>query len=122
VVTVCCIGAQDLWVIVALPDLRRDPALQFSPRFVDALNDLAEGQFDKLVKVHAEILPLCVCPGNRNSLFLVRSKEQEATISQLKKGMEVFAATLEQQAAQIQKVSAQLEVNKTAPQIVLNNH
>jgi hypothetical protein len=35
--------------------------------------------------------------------------------------MELFAATLEQQAAQIQKVSAQFEVGKTAPQTVLNN-
>jgi len=46
---------------------------------------------------------------------------QEATISQLKKGMEVFAATLEEQAAQIQKVSAQLEARKPAPQVVNNN-
>jgi hypothetical protein len=48
-------------------------------------------------------------------------REQEATISQLKKGMEVFAATLKKQAAQIQKVSAQLEVSKAAPQMVLSN-
>jgi hypothetical protein len=47
-------------------------------------------------------------------------EEQEATISQLKKGMEVFAVTLEQQAAQIQKVSAQLEVSKPARQVVNN--
>jgi hypothetical protein len=33
----------------------------------------------------------------------------------------VRIACLEEQAAQIQKVSAQLEVNKTASQIVLNN-
>jgi hypothetical protein len=50
-----------------------------------------------------------------------RIQEQEATITQLKKEMQVFAASLKEQAAQIQKVSAQLEVNKTAPQIVLNN-
>jgi len=47
--------------------------------------------------------------------------KQEATISQLKKDMGVFRAQLKEQAAQIQKVSAQLAVNKTAPQIVLNN-
>jgi uncharacterized protein YdhG (YjbR/CyaY superfamily) len=41
-------------------------------------------------------------------------QEQETTISPLKKGMEVFAATLEQQASQIQKVSAQLEVKAVA--------
>jgi len=48
-------------------------------------------------------------------------REQEATISQLKKGMEVFATTLKEQAAQIQKVSAQLEAGRSAPQVVLNN-
>src|SRR5438552_1185499 len=55
-------------------------------------------------------------------------EEQEATISELKstvaqqqKGMEVFAATLKEQASQIQKVSAELEVSKPAPQTALNN-
>src|SRR6266508_3274395 len=47
--------------------------------------------------------------------------KQEATIGQLKKGMEDFAATIKEQAAQIQKVSAQVEVNKLAPQMALNN-
>jgi hypothetical protein len=55
-------------------------------------------------------------------------QEQEATITQLKstvaqqqKGMEVFAAALKDQASQIQKVSAQLDVSKPAPQVVNNN-
>src|SRR5439155_7329872 len=55
-------------------------------------------------------------------------EEQEATITQLKstvaqqqKGMEVFAATVKEQASQIQKVSAQLELNKPAPRTVLND-
>jgi hypothetical protein len=43
---------------------------------------------------------------------------QEATITQLKKEIQVFAASLKEQAAQIQKVSAQLELNKSEPQIV----
>jgi hypothetical protein len=57
--------------------------------------------------------------------------KQEATVSQLRKEMEVFAATLKEQAAQVQKVSAQLEVSKfatgrirrggPAPQVVLKN-
>jgi hypothetical protein len=34
--------------------------------------------------------------------------------------MEVLTAQLREQAAQIQKVSAQLEVNKAAPQVVTN--
>jgi len=70
VLTVRCIAAQDPWVIVALPDLRRDRALRFGPCVLDALNDLAHGQLDKLVEAHAEILLLCVCPATANSLFL----------------------------------------------------
>jgi hypothetical protein len=48
-------------------------------------------------------------------------QEQEATINQLKKGMEVFAATLQEQASQIQKVSAERELNKPAPRTVVEN-
>jgi uncharacterized coiled-coil protein SlyX len=44
----------------------------------------------------------------------------EATVAQQQKGMEVLTAQLKEQAAQIQKVSAQLEVNKAAPQVVTN--
>ncbi len=44
----------------------------------------------------------------------------ETTIAQQQKGMEVLTAQLKEQAAQIQKVSAQLEVNKPAPQVVAN--
>ena len=45
----------------------------------------------------------------------------KTTVAQQQKGMEVFAATLKEQAAQIQKVSAQIEVRKAAPATVLNN-
>jgi hypothetical protein len=44
----------------------------------------------------------------------------ETTVAQQQKGMEVLTAQLKEQAAQIQKVSAQLEVNKPAPQVVTN--
>jgi uncharacterized coiled-coil protein SlyX len=47
--------------------------------------------------------------------------KQEAIIAQQQKGMEVFAARLDQQAAQIQKVSAQVELSKPAPQTVNND-
>jgi hypothetical protein len=46
--------------------------------------------------------------------------EQRATITELKKGMATVVAQLEQQAAQIQKVSAQHEASKPAPQVVNN--
>jgi aspartate oxidase len=48
-------------------------------------------------------------------------REQEAAITRLQKGMERVIARLEEQAAQIQKVSAQLEVSKSVPQMVLKN-
>ena len=44
----------------------------------------------------------------------------ETTVALQAKGMEVLTAQLKEQAAQIQKVSAQLEVNKPAPQVVTN--
>jgi len=57
-----------------------------------------------------------------------KAQEQETTIAQLKatvaqqqKGMEILNASLKKQAAQIQKVSDQLEVSKAAPQMVVNN-
>jgi uncharacterized coiled-coil protein SlyX len=47
-----------------------------------------------------------------------RVARQEATIARQQKGMEVFAAQLKEQAAQIQKVSAQVEVGMSVPQTV----
>ena len=49
-----------------------------------------------------------------------KNEEQQTTIAQLKSGMEALTATVKEQAAQIQKVSAQLELSKSAPQTVLN--
>ena len=48
-------------------------------------------------------------------------EELEATISEQKKGMAVLTAQLKEQAAQIQKVSAQLEARKFTKRVVLNN-
>jgi predicted RNase H-like nuclease (RuvC/YqgF family) len=47
-------------------------------------------------------------------------QEQDATITQLKQGMQILTAQLKEQAAQIQKVSAQLEATKPAPQMAIN--
>ena len=49
-----------------------------------------------------------------------KNEEQEKTIAQLKSGMTALAATVKEQGAQIQKVSAQLEASKSAPQVVNN--
>jgi hypothetical protein len=48
-------------------------------------------------------------------------REQEATITRLDKGMKTVVARLEEQASQIQKVSAQLEASRRAQQTVVSN-
>ena len=50
-----------------------------------------------------------------------KNEEQERTITDLKSGMTALLAAVTEQAAQIHKVSAQLELNKLAPQTVKNN-
>jgi hypothetical protein len=47
-------------------------------------------------------------------------EEQQANIAELKSTVGVLTAQLKEQAAQIQKVSAQLETSKPAPQVVAN--
>ena len=47
--------------------------------------------------------------------------ELKSTVAEQRKGMEAVTARLNEQAAQIQKVSAQLEASKAAPQTVANN-
>jgi hypothetical protein len=46
-------------------------------------------------------------------------QEQGATIAELKKEIRRLTATVKEQAAQIRKVSAQIELNRPAPQTVV---
>ncbi len=48
--------------------------------------------------------------------------KQEVTATEQQKEIAALTTNLKEEAAQIQKVSDQLEVNKPAPQMVLNNH
>jgi hypothetical protein len=50
-----------------------------------------------------------------------KNEEQGATIAQQQKEIEVLKAELKEQASQIQKVSAQLEMNNSASQVAENN-
>jgi uncharacterized coiled-coil protein SlyX len=47
-------------------------------------------------------------------------EELRAIATQQQKGMEILTAQLKEQAAQIQKVSAQLEMSKPAAKVVVN--
>jgi hypothetical protein len=51
-----------------------------------------------------------------------KNEEQQPTIERQQKQIDALTIQLTEQASQIQKVSAQLEVNKPAPQTVLNDH
>ena len=99
-------------------------------------------QFGLIAEEVAKVNPALVLPDKEGKPFTVRYdqvnamllneflkehkkvEEQQATITQLKKdfGSTIAQLTtrLDEQAAQIQKVSARLELNKFAPQTVLN--
>jgi hypothetical protein len=57
-----------------------------------------------------------------NAMLLNEFLKEHKKVEQLEGTIASLAATVKEQAAQIQKVSAQLELDKPAPQIVLNNH
>jgi uncharacterized coiled-coil protein SlyX len=48
--------------------------------------------------------------------------ELKSTVAQQQKGMEALTAQLNEQAAQIQKVSAAVQMSKSATKVALNNH
>jgi hypothetical protein len=96
-------------------------------------------QFGLIAEEVAKVNPALVLPDKEGKPYSVRyeavnamllneflkehckNEEQQATIAQLKSGMEALTATVKEQAAQIQKVSAQLEANRPTPQVVANN-
>jgi hypothetical protein len=50
-----------------------------------------------------------------------KNEQQAATIAELKAEMTTLVATVKEQAAQIQKVSAQLEMRKSGSQMLVEN-
>jgi hypothetical protein len=56
-----------------------------------------------------------------NAMLLNEFLKEHRTMEELKKGIAALTATVKEQAAQIQKVSAELAARKSSPQIVLNN-
>ena len=56
-----------------------------------------------------------------NAMLLNEFLKEHSTVQELKKEIATLTTTVKEQAAQIQKVSAQLEMDKSAPQVVLNN-
>ena len=57
-----------------------------------------------------------------NAMLLNEFLKERKKVEQLESTIASLATTVKEQAAQIQKVSAQIELSKWAPQTVLNNH
>jgi trimeric autotransporter adhesin len=87
------------------PDLvvRDDKGEVYSVRY-DAVNAMLLNEF---LKEHRKVEQL--------------KNDFQATVAQEQKEIQALTAQLKEQASQIQKVSAQLEVSKSAPKTVLNN-
>ena len=86
----------------------------------DAVNAMLLNEFLKEHKTVQELESRAVKQDSTIAELRSRVAKQEATIAQQQKGMEFFTAQLKGQAAQIQKVSAEIDVIKAAPQVVLN--
>jgi len=96
-------------------------------------------QFGLIAEEVAKVNPALVLPDKDGKPYTVRYdqvnamllneflkehrtvQEQKATIAQLEKGMKTVIARLEEQASQIQKVTAQIELSKAVRQTALNN-
>jgi hypothetical protein len=85
----------------------------FTVRY-EAVNAMLLNEF---LKEHKKVEKQQATIGELNS----NAAKQDAAISALKKDLGALTAQLKEQAAQIQKVSAQLEVSKSAPQTVQNS-
>jgi len=89
-------------------------------------------QFGLIAEEVAEVNPDLVVRDDKGEIYTVRYDQVNAMllneflkehrkVQDLEKGMAAVTAQLKEQAAQIQKVSAHLEMSKPAPSVVLNN-
>ena len=76
---------------------------------------------NEFLKAHRKMQEQEKTIGQDSTNFQATMSKLEATIALQQKGMEAVAARLQEQDSKIQKVSAQLELNRPVPQIVLSN-
>jgi hypothetical protein len=93
------------------PDLvaRDEQGKPYSVRY-EAVNAMLLNEF---LKEHRTVQ-------EQGTIIMQQRKDFDAAIAQQQKEIVALAATVKEQAAQIQKVSTQLELTKSAPQTVLN--
>jgi hypothetical protein len=88
----------------------------YSVRY-DAVNAMLLNEF---LKQHRIVQELKSTVGKQEATIAQQKKDSQLTAAQQQKEIQALTASLKEQAAQIQKVSAQLEVSKPAPQTVSN--
>ena len=84
----------------------------------DAVNAMLLNEF---LKEHRKMQQQEATIADLRSAMAEQRKDFETTTAQQHKQLQALTASLKEQALQIQKVSAQLEVSKPTPQMVLNN-
>jgi hypothetical protein len=101
------------------PDLvTRDAKGEAETVRYEAVNAMLLNEF---LKEHRTVQEQATTIAQQRKDFQASITKLEATVAQQQKGMELLTAILKEQAAQIQMVSAQLQVSKSAPQIVVSN-
>ena len=84
----------------------------------EAVNAMLLNEF---LKEHRKVEQQATTIAQQRKDFQASITKLEATVAQQQKGMEVLTATLKEQAAQIKKVSAQVEMSRPAPQMAVND-
>ena len=104
--------------------VRDDKGEIYSVRY-DAVNAMLLNEFlkehKKVEEQEASITQLKSTVTKQGATIAQQRKDFEAQTAQQQKEIQALTASLTKQAAQIQKVSAQLETSKPAPQVVNNN-
>jgi hypothetical protein len=76
---------------------------------------------NEFLKEHKKVEEQQASIAELKSTVAQQKNDFQATVAQQQKEIQALTTQLKQQASQIQKVSAQIEVSKPAPQTVLNN-
>jgi hypothetical protein len=76
---------------------------------------------NEFLKEHHKVQEQQATIAKLKSTVALQRKDFEAIAEQQQREIQALTAGFKEQAAQVQKVSAQLELNKPAPRTVLNN-
>jgi len=102
------------------PDLvaRDEQGKPYSVRY-EAVNAMLLNEF---LKEHRKVEEQEAMISELKSTVAQQQKESRSTAAQQQNEIKALTASLKEQAAQIQKVSAQVELSKPAPRTVVDNH